>query len=174
MDFRLSHTEKYTMYTLEITFLRVPSMQIQKTFLPVLLMEIVGYSTLFVDMERPDIRFNGALTTILVQAAWMNVISNDLPTTSYLKLIDFWFTWHLLLMFLVILYHVFVDKMRMRIVLIDKDAVEPFDGGMIPNDVPVKKHNPIISNFNKVGIVILVLANCLFYGLYFSLSFGKI
>ena len=139
-------------------------------------MEILGYSTLFVDMERPDIRFSGALTTILVQAAWMNVISSDLPTTSYLKLIDFWFTWHLLLTFLVILYHVFADKMRLRFISIETNDVEPFHGELdeLPNGLPIKKHNSIILKFNKSGMVILVVANCLFYAIYFSLSLGEI
>ena len=47
MDSGLSQTERYTTYTVKISFRRVPSMQLQKTFFPIFLMGILGYSTLF-------------------------------------------------------------------------------------------------------------------------------
>ena len=136
-------------------------------------MGVLGYSTLFVDMERPDVRINGALATILVQAAWVNIISSDLPTTSDLKLIDFWITWHLAQNFLVIMYHIFLDKMATVFRLVHKAHIEPLDSRMIPNDLPITRINPMIANLNTFGMTILALANGLFYGIYFSKSLGK-
>ena len=136
-------------------------------------MGVLGYSTLFVDMERPDVRINGALATILVQAAWVNIISHDLPTTSNLKLIDFWITWHLAQNFLVIMYHIFLDKMAKVFRVAHKPHIEPLDSTMIPNDLPITGINPMIANLNTFGMVILALANGLFYGIYYSKSLGK-
>ena len=82
MGHKLNREKKYTMYTLVVSFKRVPAMQLQKTFLPILFMGVLGYSTLFVDLDRQDVRFTGALTTMLVQGTWIEIISDDLPTTT--------------------------------------------------------------------------------------------
>ena len=170
MNRGINQRNTYTMYTLMVSFKRAPSMQLQKTFLPIFLMGILGYSTLFVNMDRLDVRFSGALTTILVQAAWINVINGDLPTTSYLKLIDFWFTWHLSQTFLVILYHVILHKLHTRSMSLHRSDIDHLHGEMIENDLPTIKDNPNIQKFNKLCMIILLFVNCLFYVIYFSFS----
>ena len=137
-------------------------------------MGILGYSTLFVDLERPDVRFTGTLTTILVQAAWIGIINDDLPTTPYVKLIEVWFTWHIIMTFLVILYHVFLDAINKRFNLNNRPPIEVVDGEMIPNNVLPNNINPMTENFNRFGIMVLAFASSLFYGIFFPFALGKI
>ena len=137
-------------------------------------MGILGYSTLVVDLERPDVRFAGALTTILVQAAWIGIIDDDLPTTPYVKLIEVWFTWHIIMTFLVILYHVFLDAINKRFNLNNRPPTEVVHGEMIPNNVLSNNVNPMTENFNRFGIMLVACASCLFYGIFFPLALGKI
>ena len=126
-------------------------------------MGVLGYSTLFVDMERPDVRISGALATILVQATWVNIISTDLPITSNLKLIDFWITWHLAQNFLVIMHHIFLDKLTTIFRLRHTSRIETFNGEITSNDLPITRINPMIANYNTFGILILGLANGIFF-----------
>ena len=137
-------------------------------------MGILGYSTLFVDLQRPDVRFAGTLTTILVQAAWIGIINDDLPTTPYVKLIEVWFTWHIMMTFLVILFHVFLDAMNKKFNLTNRPLIEVVDGEMIPNNVPPNKINTMTENFNRFGIMVLAFASSLFYGIFFPFALGKI
>ena len=137
-------------------------------------MGLLGYSTLFLNMQRLESRFIGALTTLLVQAAWITIISDDLPTTSYIKLIDIWFTWHLIMQFIIILHHIFLDKMNTKFVLHPTLDIEPFHREMISNNFPLNMANHIADKFNMFGIVMFAVANCLFYAFYFPLSLGKI
>ena len=56
----------------------------------------------------------GSATMILVLATWISVISGDLPKTSYVKLIDCWFVWHVATTFAMVVYHILLDRLRTR------------------------------------------------------------
>ena len=107
---------------------------------------------------------------MLVQTAWIKIINDDLPATSYAKLVDYWFTWHLLMAFLVILFHIILDKLNTRFSSFHGADVEPIESEIISNDLPANKANPNIEKLNKFGMAFLALVNCLFYGLYIALS----
>ena len=174
IDFRLNQTKKYTVYAVQLSFKRIPLNQLQKTYLPIFLMGILGYSTLFVDLERLDLRFTGTLTTILVQATWIGIINYDLPTTPYVKLIEVWFTWHIIMTSLVILFRVFLDAINKKFNLNNRHTTEGTHGEMIPNNVLSNNINPMTENFNRFGIMLVAGSSCLFYGIFFPLALGKI
>ena len=74
---------------------RIPTNQLLSTFFPTGILWLFGYSTLFIDTSDTSDRFMGAGTALLVIATLLNSINGDLPKTSYLKLIDLWFLWHI-------------------------------------------------------------------------------
>lgn len=157
-------------HVLVIEFYRLALSQLLKTFIPTFLLCLLAFSTTLVDMERPGDRFMGAATMILVLATWINIINGELPKTSYVKLIDFWFVWHILVTFAIILYHILVDKIRKQSLPTNIIKIKPLDEG---NNNPAKDDadcNDRISNINKLFMVVFGTLDILFYVIYFSLS----
>ena len=105
-------TQMHTELKVTIPLGRVFTNQLMKTFIPTFILSLIGYATIFIDIERPGDRLITAVTMILVQATWIAIINVDLPKTSYAKLIDDWFLWHIIYTFAIIIYHILVDRMR--------------------------------------------------------------
>merc|ERR1712077_38920 len=89
--------------------------QLLVNFIPTFLLWSFGYSTLFIDIENSSDRFMGAGTALLVIATLLNAINADMPKTSYLKLIDVWFLWHIFNTFAIIASHIVLDRMRKQL-----------------------------------------------------------
>ena len=141
--------------------------QLLSTFVPTFLLWLFGYSTLFINIENSSDRFMGAATALLVVATLLNVINQDLPQTSYMKLLDIWFMWHMLNIFAIITHHIIIDRMRKRFESVCNDEVrlvQPDD-----NENLGKKDDGSnrISGINQTVIMVLPLLNGIFYGIYF-------
>ena len=52
------------------------------------------------------------LTCMLVLTTMFINVSNNLPTTSYMKMIDVWLLFNLILPFIVVLMHTYMDTLR--------------------------------------------------------------
>ena len=52
------------------------------------------------------------LTCMLVLTTMFINVSNNLPTTSYMKMIDVWLLFNLCLPFIVVLLHTYMDTLR--------------------------------------------------------------
>ena len=79
------------------------------------------------------------LTTIFID------VSNSLPKTSYIKMIDIWLLSNLFLPFMVVLIHTRMDTLRM-------DTEE--DTGIVKEDLSVKKsRNKKLVFWNKISLV---------------------
>ena len=87
----VQNTDEHTKYTFEIGFERVFTRQILKTFIPSFLFWILGYSTIFLDIDQSGDRFAGSVTVMLVLVSLLDIVNEALPKTSYMKLIDLWF-----------------------------------------------------------------------------------
>ena len=160
----------WSQYVLVIEFHRLALSQLLKTFIPTFLLCLLAFSTTLVDMERPGDRFMGAATMILVLATWINIINGELPKTSYVKLIDFWFVWHISVTFAVILYHILVDKIRKQSLPTNIIKIKPLDEGTNNPAMEDVDCNDRMSNINKLFMVVFGILDILFYVIYFSLS----
>lgn len=78
-------------------------------FLPSAMLLVVSWATLFVKLEALNVRAIMALTTLLVLYTLFTNVSNSLPTTAAIKLIDIWFFFIIFVLFVNIMIHVFVD-----------------------------------------------------------------
>ena len=165
----INNTNRHAQFIFVITMSRMFTSQLVITFIPTFLLWLFGYSTLFINIEHSSDRFMGAGTALLVIATLLNAINGDLPKTSYLKLIDLWFVWHILNIFAIIIYHIILDRMRNYLENVDDDAVQQFQGtdneNAIANDGTNKR-----SRINHVVIMVFPLLNGIFYGLYFYLT----
>ena len=91
----------------KVTFI-VSTLRPNETFIVWLL----TYLTLFMDIEYLSDRIMVAVTALLVLASVLDSINEDLPKTSYIKGVDFWFLWHFGSMMQIILFHIFDILLR--------------------------------------------------------------
>ncbi|KAG7163887.1 Glutamate-gated chloride channel-like 1 [Homarus americanus] len=80
-------------------------------YLPSLMLLAIGYSTLYVKVQMLEVRLVVSLTTLLVLYTFFNQTSSSLPQTAYVKMIDVWFFFCTILLFVIIIVHVFVERM---------------------------------------------------------------
>ena len=170
MTSKIDTNQHSTKLTLSISLRRIPTNHLLKTIIPTLLLCLLGYSTLFVDIRRPGDRFMGAVTIMLVLATWINVIGSDLPKTSYMKLVDLWFVWHVIMTFIIIIYHIFLDRISTNSILKNITKVEPCqqvngDNGMMTNN-----EERTAKKMNRIVIILVSIINCIFYLIYFFLA----
>ena len=52
------------------------------------------------------------LTSMLVLTTMFIKVSNNLPKTSYMKMVDVWLLFNLLLPFIIVLLHTYMDSLR--------------------------------------------------------------
>lgn len=85
----------------QITFTRMFTHHIFSTFVPTLLLITLTQITLFVDYEEHfDMVTMVPLTTMLVMYTLYDSISDSMPNTAYLKFIDIWLLYALILPFI--------------------------------------------------------------------------
>ena len=82
-----------------------------------------------------------------------------LPETSYMKLIDLWFLWHIGMGFVVTIYH-FVLRIITRDIQFDRTT------GLEINEAH-ESASQRLSIFNGCAIIVFPAINGVFYGIYF-------
>ena len=165
----INNTNRQAQFIFVIPMSRMFTNQLLITFIPTFLLWLFGYATLFIDIEHSSDRFMGAGTALLVIATLLNVINGDLPKTSYLKFIDVWFVWHILIVFAIIVYHIVLDRMRKHFEKVDDEYIQQFQATDDTNAIDNVGSNKI-NRINLVGIMVLPLLNGIFYGIYFYLT----
>ena len=104
------HYQTNTSFTYTIKFKRLFAQHLMTTFFQSFLLWLLAYITLFINENDFSNRFMGAVTALLVLAALLSSMENKLPTTAYFKLIDLWFNWFIVNIFLIIIIHVLIDN----------------------------------------------------------------
>ena len=74
-------------------------------YFPTILLNIIGYATNFFKDFFFEAVITVNLTSMLVLSTMFISISNGLPKTSYMKMVDVWLLFNLLCPFLVVLLH---------------------------------------------------------------------
>jgi hypothetical protein len=137
------------------------------TFLPTILLWSLAYFTLFIDVENFSDRFIGTITTLLVQVSLLSSINEDLPKTSYFKLIDLWFLWYISTILFITLFHIFINYIPNNI-----NKVGSFGSLMrgTETEQEIPNHQSLRMKVNKLGIVIFALGTLIFNIVYFYAS----
>lgn len=99
-----------------ITFQRKIMYHITNTYLPTLSLLVIVESTLFIDDSRLDVAVSLSLTTMLVVYTFYQSISLTIPKTTYLKFIDYWLIFCLLVPFVIFLIETawYLDESRLE------------------------------------------------------------
>ena len=155
----VQNTDEHTNYTFEIVFERVFTRQILKTFIPSFLFWILGYSTIFLDIDQSGDRFAGSVTVMLVLVSLLDIVNGDLPKTSYMKLINLWFLWHIGMGFGVTIYHIVLSIIT-RDMKYDRQTDFQIHKGN-------ESTNQRLGMINRYAIIIFPAINGVFYGIYY-------
>ena len=131
------------------------------TFLPIVLLWILAYFTLFIDIEHFSDRFVGAVTILLVLVAVKWTVNEDLPKTSYFKFIDLWFLWYISTILFITLFHIYINHIPNN--RIGHTNQMMFRNGEQLNNVSLR------SKVNKSAIVLFAVTTVLFNTFYFIL-----
>ena len=80
-------------------------------YTPTILLNVIGHSTNYFKSFFFEAVVTVNLTCMLVLTTMFISISNDLPTTAYLKMMDYWLIFNLLLPFIEVLLHTYMEKL---------------------------------------------------------------
>ena len=83
---------------------RIPSYYIATTYLPTFCITLMAIATLFIDQSHYEAIIAVALTIMLVIYTLFQSISTSMPSTAYLKLLDYWLIFGMILPFFVFIF----------------------------------------------------------------------
>ena len=81
-------------------------------YLPTILLNLIGHGTNFFKPFLFEAVVTVNLTCMLVLTTMFINVSNNLPKTSYIKMMDIWLIFTLLLPFMEVLLHTYIDYLR--------------------------------------------------------------
>ncbi|XP_045129035.1 glycine receptor subunit alpha-4-like [Portunus trituberculatus] len=99
-------------FRLRFHFKNLSSYFIPSTYVPTFLLLVIGYLTFFFPIDDFSDRIMSALTSLLVEAAFFTQVSASIPQTSYLKLVDMWFVFCIIFLFVVMLALVTINTLQ--------------------------------------------------------------
>ena len=96
----------------EITLKRITSYHVLSTFGPTLTLLIIAIVTLFIEESHFEATIMLAITSMLVMYTLFQSVSASLPQTAYLKMIDVWLIFGLVLPFFIFLVLILIEMMN--------------------------------------------------------------
>ena len=99
----------------KISFKRIPWFHISTTYAPIVCLFIMVLATLFIDTSHFEATIMIALTGMLVMQTLFTSISSSMPETAYLKLLDYWLIFGLIMPFLVFVVLVIWELMATKL-----------------------------------------------------------
>ncbi|RXG59834.1 Gamma-aminobutyric acid receptor subunit beta-3, partial [Armadillidium vulgare] len=87
--------------TITMEYRNLVSYFIASTFAPTFLMVIVGYLTFYFPLNQFNERIMVSLTALLVQSSFFSEVTDSIPKTVYLKKIDIWCIFCILILFFI-------------------------------------------------------------------------
>lgn len=113
--------------SVEITLRRIYYYHLGTTYLPSVCLLIVAEITLMIGDEYFDTTLMVSLTSMLVMYTLYQSVSGSLPQTAYLKSIDVWLLFGLIMPFIVFLFLVYKNLTAKTITERSKNQIEPLN-----------------------------------------------
>ena len=108
---KINVTNNSALVQLKITLKHVPSHSLATIYFPITLVLIVAMITLFIDQSHFEATIMVNLTAMLVLYTLYQSISENVPKTAYLKLLDYWVIYAMLIIFIVFVIEVLWELM---------------------------------------------------------------
>ena len=93
--------KNYSLIQCKVFMKRLPWHHLATTYMPILCVMFMGLITLFIDQSHFDAIIMVSLTCMLVMYTLYQSIAQNMPTTAYLKLLDYWLIFGMILPFAV-------------------------------------------------------------------------
>ena len=100
-EVKIEANEDNSLIQCKITLMRKPMYFIATTFMPTTCLFFMALVTLFIDQSHFKATIMVALTAMLVMYTLFQSVAVSLPTTAYLKLLDYWLIFGLIMPFFV-------------------------------------------------------------------------
>ena len=88
--------------------------QLTSTFFQTFILWLLAYLTLFIPVGNLNERFMGSVTALLVLASLLGTMEDNLPKSNQTKCIDIWFLCYIINIFLIIIFHVFLENLSSK------------------------------------------------------------
>ena len=100
-DVKIGQENNSSMIKCQIHMKRIPMYFIATTYMPTFCILFMALITLFIDQSHFEATIMVSLTTMLVMYTLFQSITISMPSTAYLKLLDYWLIFGLILPFIV-------------------------------------------------------------------------
>ncbi|XP_066956103.1 uncharacterized protein [Macrobrachium rosenbergii] len=107
MDLRIKNGSRLVSATFQL--IRCPNYQLFTIYLPTIFLHGIGYGTLSISAQDFQDRGAMSLTTMLVLVSLYSEVQSDLPSTAFMKYIDFWFIFSIFFLTLIIVVHLLTN-----------------------------------------------------------------
>ena len=114
-------------------------------YFPTVLLNLIGHGTNFFKPFFFEAVVTVNLTCMLVLTTMFINVSNNLPKTSYIKMMDIWLIFNLLLPFMEVLLHTYIDYLRN-----DEDREINHHGSVVTPEI--EDNNPNITQVKPAGL----------------------
>ncbi|KAK4314734.1 hypothetical protein Pmani_013987 [Petrolisthes manimaculis] len=111
VDEKLASQTNTSAVKVDMVLARQPLSIVMLMFVPSAMLLAISYSTLHVKLALTQVRVIVSLTTLLVLYTLFSQTSSSLPNTSYVKMIDVWFFVCICILFIIILFHIYIEKL---------------------------------------------------------------
>ena len=179
IDHETINTYNETKFLIYIDFSRNYMNHMISTFFPTFLLWVLAYSTLFIKIEDFTDRIMVTVTALLVLVSFLASVRQELPKTSYFKYMDLWFLWYVSSIFMITIYHIFLDMVddgkehqnsigalsRIQIEPIDKPSSEKVKYGDKESSTSIRKNY-----INKWALAVFPTFTMIFNAIYFSFT----
>jgi len=137
-----------------INLKRIFSYHLTNTYMPTTTLLIIAEITLYFDEEKTEAAIGLSLTVMLVMYTMYQSISDKLIRTAYLKMIDYWLLFCLLMPFVIFMIEIYW-------LLMDKKKLNSTENGWMADKQEITTNRKIVSRF--------VFAITLFYLIIYTL-----
>jgi hypothetical protein len=137
-----------------INLKRIFSYHLTNTYMPTSTLLIIAEITLYFDEEKTELAIGLSLTIMLVMYTMYQSISDNLLRTAYLKMIDYWLLFCLLMPFVIFMIEIYW-------LLMDKKKLNSTVNGWMADKQEITTNRKIVSRF--------VFAITLFYLIIYTL-----
>ncbi|XP_042877001.1 uncharacterized protein LOC122256409 [Penaeus japonicus] len=100
----------FAVMNVKISLVRRAGYILMNVYIPSMLLLVVSYVTLYFRVGIFQARVLGSLTALLVMATLFTQASSHLPKTSYFKMVDVWLLTCIVVIFVIIVFHVVIDR----------------------------------------------------------------
>ncbi|XP_071538213.1 uncharacterized protein [Panulirus ornatus] len=162
--------------TMELTFKNLSTFYVFSTYLPTLIIVVIDYLVFYFPLENFNERIMVGLTGLLVEATFFSQVSSSIPRTAYLKLVDIWFVFCIVSLFLVVVTVAIVQWLQDRyqckftFTLKDRGNSVVLRVGNIKSMVSQPKRRVSAQGINLAAKIVFPLLAAAFLSLYISVA----